>query len=169
MIHFFLLQSSLCSHCLMNINHVQPYLFKHTLRLGLISFSACLCSLSSDYEQMSAAMVELLNHHKSSCHPLLNGPAYAHWRTHVHARSLKLKAAFLCTHTPRARTHIRTTPNHFLPSFLRTVSQLCSRHAFIVITSGLNYKFSIIHSSRKKENQNFKKMQKKKRQTETKK
>lgn len=157
-IRLFLLQSSFRSHSLMNINHVQPYLFKHTLCLGLISFSACLCALFSNYEQMSAAMVELLNHHKSSCHPLANRPAYAQW--HTRTCSLKLKTPFLCAHALKARlnacTHIHTTPSHFLPSFLCTVSQFCSRHAFIVITSGLSNKFSIIHCASKKKNHNMK-------------
>lgn len=44
----------------------------------------------------------------------------------------------------QACTHTHTTPSHFLPSFLCTVSQFCSRHAFIVIASGLSYKCSII-------------------------
>lgn len=50
----------------------------------------------------------------------------------------------------QACTHTHTTPSHFLPSFLCTVSQFCSRHAFIVIASGLSYKCSIIHCSSKK-------------------
>lgn len=167
MLWFVLLQSSLRSHGLMNINHVQPYLFKHTLGRGLISFSACLCALFSNYEQMSAAMVELLNHHKSSCHPLANRPAYAHW--HTRTCSLKLKTAFLCAHALKARlnasmhAHTHTTPSHFLPSFLCTVSQFCSRHAFIVIASGLSYKCSIIHcSSKRKKNSQYEKTKLKK-------
>lgn len=54
-------------------------------------------------------------------------------------------------HKKCTQTHTHITRNRFLPFFLLIASQLCSRYALTVITSGLNYTFSINHSSGRRE------------------
>lgn len=105
-------------------------------------------------DQMSSAMAELLNHHKSSHQLLVNGRACTHSHANTHSlgwwthKTQNCMFPFMCTENTRLQ-------NRFLPSFLRTASQLCSRHASIVITSGLNYKFSFTLLGGGKQFQNF--------------
>ena len=83
-----------------------------------------------------------------------------HAHTHAHTCTHTHTCTYTHTHThTRSRSHTppftHTTTNRFLPSVLRAASQPCSRHAPIVITSGLNYKFSITHLGGGKQCQNF--------------
>ncbi len=106
----------------MNINHIQAHLFKQALtRLRLISFSAFLSSLFSNYDQMSAAMAELLNHHKSSHQSLMNGPACTHTVRQKWVDGIKTRNCILTFMWTKKRTHVhtRSTPNRFLPSYAR--------------------------------------------------
>lgn len=123
---FFLLQPSLRMCRLTNINHVQAHSFKHTVRLGLISFSASLSSLFSNYDQMSAAVVELLIYHKSSHQSLMNGPACTH-RTFLHSHALKAVASthtHVGVQTPIHTQHQTTSfpVTHNFPTLLQTRS-----------------------------------------------
>ena len=114
--------------CSMNINHLQTVFIETCLRTSL-SLPVFVLPIMS--------RCQLLNHHKSK---LVNGPAcntHTHTHTHTHTQTKRVLINIKNTKTvsrhalkntlQHTHTHTHESKPNFLPSFLRTASQLQTR------------------------------------------